>query len=137
RIFHHAIVAVRLVAIGDEDVAIGGNRDGTRRGEMLLVASRNTRFAERHEHFPIRTEFENLMTGFRAAFCRQSHGLRTRSVRHPDIALLVDMQSVWPDEHRGPEFLAPTALRVELEQPIDVLELVVGRQAVDPETAGS
>jgi hypothetical protein len=97
---------------------------------MFLIVSGNARFAECHEHFSIRTEFEDLMTGLDASSCGDGNRLLARSVRHPDIAVAVDMKPVRPDEHAGAETFDDSALRVELENRVDG-RLVVGRKPID------
>src|SRR5580658_7898940 len=60
---------------------------------MRTVIATNTGGAEPHQHFAVRTEFDDLQT--------LGAILADGPVRHPDVAVPVDMQSMRKHEHPG------------------------------------
>jgi hypothetical protein len=111
------------------------HRHRARRREVIWIVPRSTRFAERHEQFSIRAELEDLVPGMHACLCCHFHTLRACCVGHPHIALTVHMEPVWPNEHPAAEAFDDLTFWVELEDRIDVLDLVVRAEAVDPKAA--
>src|SRR5262249_11215081 len=65
----------------------------------------NTCFAERHQDFSIRAEFENLLT----------LSILILGIRHPKVSFAVNRHSVWLHEHVRAEALQEFARRVELQ----------------------
>ena len=57
--------------------------------------------------------------------------LLARGIRNPDIAFLIDEEAMGPNEHAGAEAFDDIALRVESKDRIDVLDFIVGGQAID------
>src|SRR5262249_2199149 len=112
--FHDAIVAVHLVTVGDEDVAVLRNGHRAGRLEVALVIARHARLAEREQYFAVRTELDNLMTGFDAALGRERDALRADRVGHPDVTLLIHEEPVGPDEDASSEALDDLAIGREL-----------------------
>jgi hypothetical protein len=61
RVLHDPVVAVRVVAVGDEDIAVRGGNDVARRGEMRGVISCDACLAERQQNLALRGKLEDLM----------------------------------------------------------------------------
>src|SRR5262245_65154992 len=101
------------MAVGDKNIAVGGYRYRTRRGEVVLIAAAHARFAEPHQDFSVGTELEDLMSGLHAALGRHIDGLLARRIGDPDIALLVHVQAVRPDEEAAAEAFDDLSVGIE------------------------
>ena len=123
------------MAVRNEDVAVGGDRDSARRDEMVLIASGHSGFPQRHQHLAVGTEFDDPMPEAPAGLRRHRDSVLARAIGHPHIAFMVDVQPVRPDEHARAEALDDVALRVEFVDRVDVLDPAVLVEAVDAEPA--
>jgi hypothetical protein len=94
------------VAIGHEDVAVRGHEDIGRPVECVRAFARHARLAERHQHFALRAELEDLL----------SLAVSSLAVSHPHVAVTVHMETMWNNEHTGAERVHQFAGCVELQQ---------------------
>ena len=83
------------MSLGDEDVAIGSDRDIVGLIEVLVAACASSRFAESEQEFPVRAELENLMP----------LPILPLAVGDPDIVLFVDGEAVREDNNPPPKLL--------------------------------
>src|ERR1043166_8766376 len=104
------------------DVAIAGIGDDVRRlGESFGRIALHARLAKRHQQLAVGTEFES-----RTALLRRTRIfldlIRSRDTRvgNPDIAVLVDMNAVRPDEQSGAKAFDLLAVLVEMVNRVDV-----------------
>ena len=121
------------MAIRDEDISIGRRHDAGRGPEMVLIISRNSRFAERHQDFSIRAELADNVPGLYPRFGRRCHGVLGSRVGYPDIAFPVHIHPVRPDKHLGAKALDDASLRVELVNRVVRFESTVGIHTVETE----
>ena len=115
RELHDAVIAVEFVAIGDEDIAIGGNHDIARGHKVVRPGSGDSRRPERHQHLPPRAELDNLMPPL--PFRRPR---RADRVGYPHVAVAIDVDAMGPDEHPAAEARDYLAVGAELEDRIEV-----------------
>ena len=99
------------MAVGDEDVAVGGYRDIARRCEMVGAAALFARSAEGHQNLPSRAELDDDLSSL-VTLRRPVGG---HGVGHPDIPFLIDVDAVRPDEHPAAEALRDLSVRTELQ----------------------
>ena len=88
RVFEHAIVRFELVAVGDEDIAIGSDDDVRGAVELIVAAACDTGLAKRHQDVAGRRELEDLVTALAVA----------AGIRDPDVAVRIDVDAVRPRE---------------------------------------
>ncbi len=98
-----ARIGIAAVAVADKDVAVRRHRDVGRRVEGIRPVAGDTRPAQRHQHLAVRAELEDLMAAAVAAAV----------VRHPDIAVAIDVHSVGMIEHPLPKSADEFSRRVE------------------------
>ncbi len=123
--FQHPVVAAGAVPVGDEDAAVRRHEHVGWLVEFVFAVPGDTRFAEAHQELAIRAEFMHLVT---------AAGVVATRISHPDIAVTVDMNPVWPDEQPGAETPDQVAVRIEQE---DVVEVVVADAGVLAATLGN
>src|SRR5262245_44784477 len=100
---------------------------------MILIASGNSGFAERHQHGSVGTEFADDVPRLHAGLRGRRYGVFGSPVRRPDITFAVDMHPVRPDEHLGAKAFDDVALRIEFVDRVVRLELAVRIHAVETE----
>src|SRR5262245_43975661 len=125
RELHDAVVAVVVVTIGNEDVAAWCDRNIAGRVEMIRSAAGFSGRAECHQHFPFGTERDHLMPSLVAL----GDPVRGDRVRHPDVAVLVDVKAMRPDEHAAAK--TPDDVSVVIEQ-IDRVRLRIPALVTEP-----
>jgi len=81
------VVAVVVVAVGDEDVAIWCDRNVARRTEVIGTAACVAWNAEPHHDLSLGTELDDLMP----AFVTLRNPVRGDRVGDPDVPVLVDV----------------------------------------------
>ena len=79
------------MTVGDEDVSARGDDDIGRLVEEVGTGARDTGLAERHQHFAVRTELEDLM----------AFAVLAPRVGQPEIPLTIDGGTVREVEHAG------------------------------------
>ena len=114
RKLHDAVVAVVVVPVGDEDVAVRRHGDVAWRTEVIGPATGLSGCAQRHQHLAVRAELDDLLPAF-VALGRPVLG---DCVRHPDIAVAIHVEPMRPDEHSAAEALHDLAVRTELDDRI-------------------
>src|SRR5215510_5330454 len=77
---------------------------------MIRTTARDARRAQRHQHLAVRAELHDLLSALVALW----GPVRGDSIGHPDVAVLVDIEPVRPDEHAAAEALDDRAVRIEL-----------------------
>ena len=81
------------VPVGDEDVAVGRDRDVARAAERIGAVAANALGAERHQQLPVGTVFEDLL----------ADAVASLAVGDPQVAEAIDANAVRPRE----QLLAP------------------------------
>ena len=107
------VVAVCGVAVSHEDASVGGDEDIVRLVEGVPRASGDPRPPERHEELPVRAE----LLGGVAVRSR----LVAARVGDPDVAGVVQVDPVRPDELAGAPPAQDVAVLVELEDDVEPL----------------
>jgi hypothetical protein len=108
-----------------ENVPIGRHR--TRRGDVIRIASRNARLAQIVSSFPSRL---NKKPGVRHAPLPCFAAISTACWLRASAILLIDQQTVRPNEHPPAGAFGDVALRAELEDGVDILILSDARQSI-------
>src|SRR5258708_39109075 len=106
------------MTLTDENVAVRGDEDVIRLPEERCVAC-TARLAQGHEQLAVRRELVDLVSPIRRSTRRAWGHRRARAVRHPDIAVLVDGNSVRRREHPGAKVRDQGSVRIELEHRIE------------------
>src|SRR5438105_13441848 len=107
---HNARIGVSTVPVGDENIAVRRRDDGGRRIEFVAAAAGLSGLAEGEQQFSVRAELENLM----------AFAVAAEAVGHPYIAVTVDMEAMWKQDHAGAEAFEQLAGRVELQDRIEL-----------------
>src|SRR5262249_9667970 len=123
------------MTVGDEDVAIGRRHDAGRRAEMVIVVAADAGLAERHQHLSVRAELAHDVPGLHTGLGGLGYSRIGGRVGDPDIALVIDMHAVRPDEHAGAEAFDHFAVAVELVDGVVRPDGAVAILAVDAEAA--
>src|SRR5262249_16313167 len=103
--FHDARVGVAIVAVGDEDVAVGRGDHRGRLVERVGTIAGDAGLAEGQQHFALGTEFEDLVP----------LAVPALAVRYPDVAVTIDVHAVGEDEHAGAEAAEELPRGIELQ----------------------
>src|SRR5262245_37762772 len=101
---HDARVRLLAMSVGDEDVAIGRDQDIGRSIEGVGPIARDAGLAQRHQHLSVGTKLDD----------RVALAVAASAVGHPDVAIPVREQAVWPIDHAAAEARHPLAGGVEL-----------------------
>ncbi len=129
--FHHASIAgrVRLVAIGDEDIAVLADRDAGRPIKHVGAASGHPHLAEHHQHLAVLIELENLLAQLNTIFAsgrHAQHGVLIVDIADPDVSVgVVHGERVWIGKH------ADTEAPEQLAGPIKLQDRWICLAAVD------
>lgn len=115
-VFHHPVVAVFIVAVRDEHVAVGRDRHITRGSKLVRAVALYAGRAKCQEHVASRTELDDLM----APSVARRNTVITHGVSHPDIAVGINVNAMGPDEQAAAEGLHHVAIGVELQDGIQV-----------------
>ena len=137
RILHdaRAVGFVTGMAIGHEDIAVGRNGNARRPIERVRPVSADACRADRHQHFPVRTDLQDLLAHRDALRVFRGHAedrLLVVRIRRPDVPVFVDGESVRMREQSHAEALEKLARRIELQNrrvgvsPIDARGVAVG-----------
>src|SRR5262249_33173602 len=122
---HDARVRLLSVSVSDEDVAIGRDHDVGRPIEGVRPVARDAGLAQRHQHLSIGAELDD----------RVALAVVASAVGHPDVAIPVREQAVWPIDHAAAEARHPLAGGVELMDRRDTRALasLCAAAIVDPD----
>ena len=112
---HHAVVRIGTVTIRDENVAVVRHHNATGRIEVVRTAAWNSGRAQPHEHFTLGVELDDLVP---AGSLGRTH--RAHRVGHPHVTVRVYIDSVRPYEHTATEALHNIAVRVELQNRVQI-----------------
>src|ERR1041384_7229886 len=113
------------MALGHEDVAVGGDQDVVGLPEKLRIPPA-ARLAERHEELAVRAELVDQVS---LGAARGDGGVPLRgaagagAIGHPDVAVPVHEDAVRGEKHPGAEALHHGAGRIELEAGIESTDL--------------
>ena len=112
---------LRVVRLGDEDAAVGSDEHVVRLGELRRRIARFARRAERQQELALRCELHHRVA-LRFPFGKFRELLRRRRARvgNPDVALLVDVHAVRPEDLSRAEARHDLAVRIELHDRIDI-----------------
>ena len=99
-----------VVPVSDEDVAIRGNNDVRGTPEQVFPLAGGARHTQAHEQVPLRAELQDLV-----ALSSLIAGLAVSmdSVGDQDVAFVVDVNPMRPDEESRPETANQTPFSVE------------------------
>src|SRR6266850_552189 len=100
---------------------------------MVLIASRDSRFAERHQYLSIRAELADDMPRLYPRFPSCCHRVFRCRVGDPHIARAVHMHPVRPYEHLSTKALDYVSLRIELVNRVVRFEFTVGIHTIETE----
>src|SRR5262249_25575036 len=104
------VAASGVVPVADEDVAVGRDGDRVRLIERVGPIARDAGLTERQKRFSIGTEFP----------LRVPLAFDALTVGDPQVAVLIDRQTVREDEHAAAPTSQHLARRVELEDGIEL-----------------
>ncbi len=106
------------MTIGDEDVAIGRHGDSRWPVERIRSVPADAWRADRHQHLPVRADLQDLLAHRDALSVFRRHAedrLFVVGIGRPDIAVLVDGESVRVRKESDAEALVVAAGRIELQ----------------------
>ena len=105
RELNDARVGVPAVPIGDEDIAVGGDDHVRGLIERVRPISGDASLPQRHQDLSIRVKFEDLL----------ALAVLPLSVGHPNVSLLIDVNTVRKHEHAAAKALEQFTGRIELQ----------------------